>query len=135
MQFPQRMTELNPGRELDALVAEKVMGWKPYMFPNPIHGFGQPSELLMDAESAIELDLIPRYSTDIAAAWKVVEKVKLNIITRYQDKWLCTNVGSDFQFWCEYPNRYENLNDDSYCELGDTAPHAICLAALRAVGK
>lgn len=87
------MTTLKPGRELDALVAEKVMGG----------------------------ELRP-YSTDISAAWEVVEKYKwAEPELRYSDEQHC------WVFSLHKASGYPN-------ECGDTAPHAICLAALRAVG-
>lgn len=53
------MKELNPGRELDALVAEKVLG-KPR-----VDGLIKPPDDISYG--------VPAYSTDIAAAWEVVE--------------------------------------------------------------
>lgn len=49
---------MNAGRELDALVAEKVMG-RDMTRPE---GFKYPMEM-------------PRYSTEMAAGWRVVEKL------------------------------------------------------------
>ena len=55
------MSKLEAGRELDARVAEKVMGQgSGYPLPNDFHYIAE----------------IPYYSTDIAAAWEVVEKLK-----------------------------------------------------------
>ena len=58
----------------------------------------------------------PPYSTDISAAWLVVEKMNGNVyIIRYQDTWRVT------------------CGDPKVCETAPTAPEAICLAALASV--
>ena len=123
-----------PGRELDALVAEKVMGLafvkltlnkgevyakeilaltrngKPYLIHGPLmHGMVYPE--------------VPEYSTQIWAAWEVLDRF--------------TGDG-------KFPMvRYDGIRPPgkprwtaalgSYRGDADTAPHAICLAALRAV--
>lgn len=97
---------MNPGRELDALVAEKVLGWK--RFP-------------LDPPECLE------YSTDISAAWKVFEQFKLSQLVRAQlqrafDEHVC-------HFW-EYSNGDVRIHEGR----SNSMPHAICLAALRAVG-
>lgn len=108
--------ELKPGRELDALVAEKVMGVKdPQMFPN----FGAA---------------VPRYSTDIASAWLVVEKMRENI------KDVLTLAGPSDEtpkWWATFDKKWHGRASQNLFEWesGDTAPHAICLAALKAVGE
>lgn len=66
------------GRELDAEVAEKVMGWRRYPIP-----FNRGQAALLPNLAAVELvrpgmnlnGFAPAYSTDIAAAWQVVEKM------------------------------------------------------------
>lgn len=105
------MESLKPGRELDALIAEKVMGWKP---PEFIDGVSLERRWKNDRG---EFDSLPRYSTDIAAAWEVVEKIGL-IIGKNGPVW-------DAQDLWDLP---------VYFASADTAPHAICLAALKAVG-
>lgn len=62
------MNTMLAGRELDALVAEKVMGLRvKYRTP----GFPYFEDYIDTAHD------VPRYSTDIAAAWAVVEKIHL----------------------------------------------------------
>lgn len=73
---------MNAGRELDALVAEKVMG----LTPKPvtvIDGRGTRSDIgttrdytLPDGRPAREAKQIPAYSTDIAAAWTIVDTLR-----------------------------------------------------------
>jgi hypothetical protein len=61
---------LKPGPELDALVAEQVMGWK--HFPKP---FGYPGTWERPDGSTEYGLLPPHYSTDIKSAWEIVEKM------------------------------------------------------------
>jgi len=92
---------MKPGRELDTLVAEKVMG------------------LNHD-----KLDGYPAYySTDIAAAWEVVEKLIPDCFLTLQ--WIEGWEVSHFE-----PGPY---GGHMHLAHGDSAPHAICLAALKAL--
>jgi hypothetical protein len=85
------------GRELDALVAEKVMGWN----------FQRSA-----------------FSTDIASAWEVVEKLQALEYTFINLLW-------DGQGWdIEMGQDGHDISCDTYA---DTFPLAICLAALKAV--
>ena len=75
-------------RELDALVAEKVMGCKIVKFENLydeiefVCGCVEDKGYVHFPHGSLGLDdeldtsrLLPKYSTDIAAAWQVVEKM------------------------------------------------------------
>ena len=129
--------EMVAGRELDALVAEKVMGLSPCHFAmrgaigmNTVwqcqHADQTPdfSRNCFDATG----ELGPhRYSTAIAAAWEVVEKFQ-------HDGWA---VEVD---WCpaheQGPCWFSELSKtgpDYYRDHADTAPLAICFAALEAI--
>ncbi len=150
---------MNAGRELDALIAEKVMGWtragaqyhiRPSHRPskdfpgnilNDFDGKGPHDFLFPDkhddtlrmafcgCESTID---VPSYSTDIAAAWEVVEKLgnwhgfdfMILLDTSNSGKW---EAGWYEMGWDGYERRC--------AESADTAPLAICLAALKAVGN
>lgn len=106
---------MKPGRELDALVAEKVMGWKSveHRFEDPFHRWDG-----IAPEHGSHRFTVPDFSTDIAAAWEVVEKLNDLILERD-----VTAEGT----------RY-NVVIDGIETWAETAPHAICLAALKAVG-
>jgi hypothetical protein len=110
---------MNPGRELDALVAEKVMGW------------GHSRYFKTEDSSAVaalkRLDgwniwkdgkwaFLPHFSTDIAAAWEVAEKVGC-VIGRGSFGWIVKDDWTDA----------DGIETDS-------APHAICLFALKVMG-
>jgi hypothetical protein len=96
---------MKPGRELDVLVAKQVMGIDPdydegiYYF----EGYADPKP----------------YSTDITAAWEVVEKFNRRYLELIKDG--------------RYKCCLDSRNLESLCAFADTAPHAICLAALKAV--
>lgn len=110
-------TEISAGRELDALIAEKVMGWvKTLRLPNAHDTWDDPAGL---CKSWVEM-FTP--STDISAAWQVVEKLRLSQF----DVHLCTaTVFGDWKcgFW----------KGSAGTVSASTAPLAICLASLRAV--
>ena len=128
---------MEAGRELDALIAEKVMGHR--MFEPP--PMSEPWEVMPDDYRG--RPLLP-YSTDIGAAWEVVEKMRERGKDR-KDIAICmdgfslsqNHVGED---WQDYPwapeGGWSATFTDGYNTSGAaalTAPHAICLAALKAV--
>ena len=113
---------MNDGPELDALVAEKVMG-----LSNVRLARGTSSIYLYDREPDDPHE-VPRYSTDMAAAWLVAENLMttgdLDILGhRHPVTWFVEYIhGGGFG----EPRTHSRLIGSS------TAPHAICLAALSA---
>lgn len=117
------LDNLKPGRELDVLVAEKVIGWR-------WEGLWiiSPNEQRWEISTREALDFaVPRFSADIAAAWEVVEKLEKDIqITKQRRP--CTEISDQEETWY-----YAFIvNGDGF--KAETAPHAICLAALKALG-
>lgn len=129
------MNELKPGRELDVLIAERVMGWEPreenpVKWRNPDTSDGYRTD-----------DDLPGFSTDIAAAWGVwgrlttmKYKANLTLVRLADNKYVVTalmgGAGTDI-----YSTDKKPWHEDGYLDedtVGDTAPHAICLAAMRA---
>lgn len=120
---------MNPGREMDLLVAEKVMNLK-------IQDKCDRSTL-WDAKNqrlvGMLQDEIPHYSSDIAAAWEVVEKLRPHCfrITVFSDSessptiQIVSGIKGDPYFSAEVYGPIDGCR---------TVPHGICLAALRAVG-
>lgn len=120
---------MEAGIELDELVAEKVMGWKKIDLTR-VHFDTRGLKWMWDKKEGYpysEVQKTPEYSRDIAAAWEVVEKLK----------------SKGFLFAVNTANDWEvefNLNEGRFLQNGDTigmgrastAPHAICLAALKA---
>lgn len=109
-------------REIDALIATEIMGWRlvlnssgeqvgvccpPYWFPvSP-----------------------PKYSSDISAAWEVVEKMAL---IGFEDFNLDTSyVPGGWKWTCYF---FDSLGKDAESRRRDTAPLAICIAALKTKG-
>src|SRR3990167_1498198 len=115
---------MEPGREMDALIAEKVMGWEKAVnsWGNGADiGWNLPSLLPHDPERRTwSRDPLP-YSTDISAAWQVVEKTRVGV-RPYGAGWIAESEDAG------------RMYGNSYQAIADTAPYAICLAALKAVG-
>ncbi len=148
---------MKAGRELDALVAEKVMGWQ-WMRQEAGHRYGDGTILAenkvraylyrpMKKERAEWSELIPddgkyprgknnfidNYSTDIAVAWQVVE----HLLGAHEHNTFELEYGfGDDQDWCASFGCSESDDKDGVVtiELADTGPLAICLAALKARG-
>jgi hypothetical protein len=122
---------VKPGRELDALVAEKVMGWVGVAKRRQVMNMGETIVLKglprNDADALIE---VPRYSTRIDDAWRVVEHLATgglwldSLEGKWEEMWRCTFGQHALE--PGYGQRYHQ-------GTADTAPHAICLAALAAV--
>lgn len=122
---------MNPGRKLDALVAEKVMGLHLYRVENGPHQgtlmYGPPNE----RSSWFSL---PYYSTNIAAAWEVMAKFPHALVPLSDGKWWCRSE-SGLGYSVGKQNRwFECLLNVANGSIAETAPHAICLAALEAIG-
>lgn len=112
---------MKAGRELDALIAEKVMGWRNCEVSGwrETRAYGKPP-YFDDSDPDV---CINDYSTNIADAWLVVEKFDtqnhtVRISNTMGGDWSCVIHG----VWGEERVVAENV------------PLAICLAALKAVG-
>jgi hypothetical protein len=131
MSSPESKIELTrPSRELDALVAEKVMG-------EQVRGTwiidGVRPDGIPNRQCPVE-----HYSSDIASAWEVVEKladlgwcIELKHYPKGSPqgpKWLVF-------LWREFDaGEGEIIREPAFQLPADTAPLAICLAALKAAG-
>jgi len=137
--------------KLDAMVAERVMGVNPIITLEVSNDGGKSSAFgngdwstrfvdvhawlaekqsrgLMKDYCVVDWKHYPRYSTDIAAAWEVVDSVlKLRDDVRFSIYFGCL---------CKPTARFFVVASGADLALcfADTAPLAICLAALRAVG-
>jgi hypothetical protein len=144
----EQIDQLPAGSELDALIAEKVMGWtgveksnnvgwelQGYP-PNPkkLHRGGGPH-------------LVPDYSTQIAAAWVVVDRMHELIRERHKhtsdvEEMTLVKIRSlhGNQIWRTSFDVIHNI-EDFYESRGEwkrtanagTAPLSICRAALKTV--
>lgn len=121
---------MEPGRELDLLVAEKVMGYK----IAEVKGDAVVSSKISAGSNDnpwLNKELKP-YSTDIAAAWEVVEKMKKEFIQTEIIIWQTGHKARISKFAGTSLNVIALIN---HVEAeGESAAHAICLAALKAKG-
>ncbi len=113
-----------PGIELDALIAEKVF---------------DKSEDSYTLKDGYEFG-IPNYSTNISAAWEVVEAIKsIRLKDSKEAEFFieAITLGTDkgkYIAGFQYDSWYDETTFRPILEFGESAPHAICLAALKAVG-
>lgn len=107
------------GPEMDAMIAEKVMGI------DLADSFGRPRPFPKE------------YSTDSAAAWEIVEALKKAgyrfEIGFYEDQWYCGEL-FDGSWLAISPHNAKDRNWDQDVATGKTAPEVICIAALKTVG-
>lgn len=131
--------DLKAGRELDRLVGEKVMGCRvkkrrgAYRF---VYDLVVPGSFdrVDYVEEAGAWSAMPAYSTDIAMAWKIVEKFGFMVHP--------TGNGphrSPAAYWVGFPrDGHMGLVGDMENETvacAPTAPHAIALAALKEISE
>lgn len=133
---------MQAGREMRRAIAENVYKWK--LEQN--HGFAGGNFWVGDGclfGNRRESDL-PEWDTDITAAWEVVEKIsemlfseKLSISDGYNYLTLSRlgyKTGYAASFDCIFnDNWYEDITEYKFAARAETAPLAICCAALLAV--
>ena len=106
---------MDAGREMDVVIHMKVFG-----HPRNVPVMRDPGFLYRQTEAGWVKEFAPAYSTDIAAAWLVVEKCEYFNIERenkFVGTWQCDVV----------------IDVRGGSASADTAPLAICRAALKAV--
>jgi hypothetical protein len=106
--------------ELDKRIALEVMGWK---YDATI--FGGEGGWIEPVNGWWDTD-VPEYSTEINPAWQVVEHMR-------ELGWSCEMSGFD-DWYVEFAKIEDHLLIIRH-RNADTAPEAICLAALAAMGK
>jgi hypothetical protein len=135
------MTDLpSAGRELDTLIAEKVMGRSfDTGVDHPVYGRGGLPPWGGFAPGVQGLSVVPHYSTDIAAAWQIV----LLMVSRMG----YDNIGFNWQGPLFKPEHhyltqegyplgttcwFVHIEHDGYIKIvcADTPELAICRAAL-----
>lgn len=127
---------MNPGPELDRVIAEKIFGLE-------IKGKVQTGDeyelgLRWGREGYVYQkgpnleELIPEYSTDIAAASELLEKIKQIECKedRYAGPYIESNNGNFEWYLCYRWHELEYLNVSS-----KSLPHAICLFALKVIDE
>ena len=115
---------LPAGQELDALVAEKVVG----LIPGK--DWHSPCFDVMFCDRPC-----PPYSTSIAAAWAVVDKVwkTLPLCTHGTYRFMLNRREPYGEYVCEFAPDADGDWTTHATGQADTAPLAICRAALKAV--
>lgn len=108
--------EIPAGRALDAIVAERVMGWRRRKNQHPFSG--TPPGETNDATGAT-----PLFSTDIAAAWDVIARLMESHFM------VSVTVSHEMGWWCVV---YPPSGSAVETEYAESAPLAICRAALAA---
>jgi hypothetical protein len=152
--------ELEAGRELDALIAERLMGWrwfrlqrmrhsccaKPQPIGEPVRFLAndKPFSLYDDYNPATgdervdesRMTAVPHYSTDISAAMEVVEKLKAD------DFWPSMNWKSGIFIddwnraaWFVRFRCVRGGTRGDHWHADESLPLAICRAALRALSE
>lgn len=133
---------MKAGRELDALIAEKVMGWE--ATADGLYWDARQKRTRLVLGSAIAkkreemgIENGPGFvfapSTDIAAAWEVVEKLR-----QHRDPEWVPDVSANNHTggWvCSIGFVWPTVIGNLVWETAATAPLAICLAALKAVSQ
>lgn len=133
--------KVEAGPELDALVAEKVMGWKLHIEERGPH----MGEIAPDGKLHLWIEgrvskwnvLHWKPSRDIAAAWEVIEQlqskgIRLDSLGHGN---LDCHLETTRNFSCEFGGWAEDGSPTiSWSAIAKTAPVAICRAAFKAVG-
>lgn len=117
--------------EIDALVAEHALGWGPVVFEHNGREYRQPP----DGSGVSFTRPTPAFSSDIAAAWLVWERLRESRV------YCCMDVRAPYaEDWEVALTRLRLEPDDGSGHRPDvivraeTASLAICLAILRAHG-
>lgn len=116
---------MEAGRDLDLIIADKIFG---ISLTDRLTGKSKPVSSSEVLAYMIDLSVIPNFSTDMKDSWDVVEKI------------VHPEVVSSWHFsirvdpWPHvYHAKFSN-GGGHYLAAEDSAPHAICLAALAAKG-
>ena len=138
----EEILAMEAGREFDTLVAEKVMGHSMpdfipehalglYLAGTPIHYDSWTCVCRYDEGDTLKWVPDP-YSSDISAAWQVVEKMIGQEYNFELSSALAYTTGGEFEGANWYVAFTGGLEDKTYDTARLTAPSAICVAALLA---
>jgi len=121
---------MKPGRELDLLIAKTLFGLHKDVLLEE-HGSEFDTDMGMEMRFSRYYEG-PHYSTDISAAWEVVEHFR-------KDKWDCEIYSPAYIFptntsICYFSKDSIKDNRMFFGESKQSVAHAICLAALKAKG-
>ena len=108
----EKVLAMEAGREMDALVAERVMGWS--------YGYSDQFKTVAWRYPLGERTWFPA-SNDISAAWEVADKLKIAIIPQ------SPSAPDELKYLARAEWDFKQLEIDVFAE---TAPLAICRVAL-----
>ena len=140
--------ERTAGRELDAMIAERVMGLTPDRFDpvcivrrhttdeaeyDRILGWGGWCYTCRKPISETA-KVPPHYSTDIAAAFQVVEAMRAKLPVFFELRWSgsITHSADKVESQGHWVARFADMGGQAFV-AADTPAEAICLAALKAL--
>lgn len=119
-------TSIRAGRELDRVIAQRVMGY-------PVTQ--QKREVFEGTPKGTRP--LQSYSTDIAAAWEVVEHMGITLIPVEGGMWFAF-VGAS-ERWKSPADFIRYLQQENFADagaaVGESAPLTICIAAIKAAEK
>lgn len=120
--------ELKAGRELDRMIVEKIFGLDPWTARRGLHPDG---DIEYHWGYPLGHDVAPNYSTDIAAAWQVIEHLRSQ---GYQFHINSLAESNNISVLISNPDKHSlgDMADFTVWEH-ESLPLAICLAALKAV--
>lgn len=138
------------GRELDALVAERVMG---YIWWHNKHGrndlmskdslkWGETVGLVrgrLDGGTFEDTSGVPAYSTDMGAAWPLLDRFGFIVGPHFQPGWTSDPSGMPRDGWFVFRSwessvrsTFDEDSDGWALAIAETLPLALCRAALKA---
>ena len=137
-------------RELDVLIDRDVMKRQPRFKAVASADGGKSAAMIEDAyasEAEIRAwvkehagyevwlwPIVPHYSTDIAAAWEVVEKRCEDSQNYVEVTRIAASAPISRELGVIYSAVFATRNATAFRAVAKTAPEAICLAALKALG-
>jgi len=155
----EQIAELEAGRETDALVATEVMGWiysdtwgqlVPSGHADPpiwsdwewdieeLTYVKHPINMMSGVSYRGDKPYIPDYSINISASWKVAEKLKLSVLP-LETGYFAGIYDLEIEYFDDDMGIIDGHFGGGYAgmrriySIADTAPLAICRAALLAV--
>jgi hypothetical protein len=129
--------EMNAGREMDAWIAEHVMVivWDESRCRICAWPFSEdgctPESCSVRPAPTVRADEPAHYSTDIAAAWLVIEKIRLG--NSMMIDLSCGNGRLGWRCYIRMLDKRTDGHDIESFETANTAPLAICRAAQEAM--
>lgn len=123
---------MSSNRKIDAMVAEKIYGWRWVRVPGGKMELAHPDDATgFMGDDSINLRHPPRFSTDPSAAWSVVDKMGRDGYLFDIDNF----TGTDAEPWNVRCNkRGTDWDDTAVVGEASTPMLAACLCCLRAVG-